>query len=153
MTFGWLGHCATNRKVAGSIPDGFNGILHWHNPSGDTMAVGLTQPPTEMSSRNIFWGVKAAGAYGWQPYHRHVPIVLKSRSFTLQEASGPVQASNGIALQRFGKPLCQLRLIGSDSVCLRRGRTWHDDWCKLLICRIWKNEQFTENFALHFRLL
>jgi hypothetical protein len=24
----WLRHCAKNRKVAGSIPDGVNGILH-----------------------------------------------------------------------------------------------------------------------------
>ena len=24
----WLSHCATNRKVAGSIPDGTIGILH-----------------------------------------------------------------------------------------------------------------------------
>jgi hypothetical protein len=29
----WLRHCATNRKVAGSIPDGVIGIFHWHNPS------------------------------------------------------------------------------------------------------------------------
>jgi hypothetical protein len=28
------------------------------------MALGLTQPLTEMSTRNISWGVKAAGAYG-----------------------------------------------------------------------------------------
>jgi hypothetical protein len=28
-----LGHCATSRKVAGSIPDGVIGIFHWHNPS------------------------------------------------------------------------------------------------------------------------
>jgi hypothetical protein len=28
----WLRHCATNRKVAGSIPDGVR-IFHWHNPS------------------------------------------------------------------------------------------------------------------------
>ena len=33
-----------------------------HNPSGRTMALGLTQPLTEMSTRNISWGVKAAGA-------------------------------------------------------------------------------------------
>ena len=33
----WLRHCATSRKVAGSIPDGVNGIFHWHNPSGRTM--------------------------------------------------------------------------------------------------------------------
>ena len=35
-----------------------------HNPSDRTMALGLTQPLTEMSTRNISWGVKAAGAYG-----------------------------------------------------------------------------------------
>jgi len=29
-----------------------------------TMALGLTQPVTEMSTRNTFWWVKAAGAYG-----------------------------------------------------------------------------------------
>ena len=52
----WLRHCATNRKVAGSIPDGVAGIFHWHNPSGHNMALGLTQPLTEMSSRNIFLG-------------------------------------------------------------------------------------------------
>ena len=57
-----LRHCATSRKVAGSIPDGVNGIFHSHNPSGRTMALGLTQPLTEMSARNISWGVKAAGA-------------------------------------------------------------------------------------------
>ena len=58
----WLRHCATSRNVAGSIPDGVIGIFHWHNPSGRTMAVGSTQPLTEMSTRNIFWEVKAAGA-------------------------------------------------------------------------------------------
>jgi len=26
----WLGCCATNRKVLGSIPDGVTGIFHWH---------------------------------------------------------------------------------------------------------------------------
>jgi len=58
----WLRHCATNLKVAGSIPDAVTGIFHCHNPSGHTMALGLTQPVTEMSIRNISWGVKAAGA-------------------------------------------------------------------------------------------
>jgi len=41
---------------------------------------------------------KAAGAWGWQPYHLQVPIVLKSGSLNLLEPSGPVQACNGIAL-------------------------------------------------------
>jgi hypothetical protein len=56
-----LRHCATNRQVAGSIPDGAIGIFHWHNPSGRTMALGWTQPLNEMSTRNHSWGVKAAG--------------------------------------------------------------------------------------------
>ena len=90
--------CATSWKVAGSIPDGVIGIFHWHKPSGRTMTLGLTQPLTEMSTRNISWGIKAAGAWGWQPYCLHVPIVLKSRSLTLLEPSGPVQACCGIAL-------------------------------------------------------
>jgi hypothetical protein len=58
----WLRHCATSRKVAGSIPDGVIGIFHWHNPFGRTMALGSTQPLTEMSTRNAYWGVKATGA-------------------------------------------------------------------------------------------
>ena len=58
---GWLRHCATSRKVAGSIPDGVTGIFRSHNPSRRTVTLGLTQPLTKMSTRNIFWGVKAAG--------------------------------------------------------------------------------------------
>jgi len=55
-------HSASSRKVAGSILDGVIGIFHWHHPWGHTMALGLTQPLTEMSIRNISWGVKVAGA-------------------------------------------------------------------------------------------
>ena len=73
-------------------------IFHWHNHSGSTMALGLTQPLTEMSTRNISWVVKAAGTYSRQPYHLHVPIVLKSVNLNLLEPSWPVQVCNGIAL-------------------------------------------------------
>jgi hypothetical protein len=84
----WLRHYITSQKVASMIPDGVNEIFHWHNPSG----------LTEISTRNISWEVKAAGAWGWQPYHLHKPTVLKSGSLNLLEPSGPVQACNGIAL-------------------------------------------------------
>ena len=53
---------ATSRKVAGSMPDVVMGIFHWHNPTGLTMVLGSIQPLTEMSTRNISWEVKAAGA-------------------------------------------------------------------------------------------
>jgi hypothetical protein len=52
----WLRQCATNQKVMGSISNGVNGFFHWHKPSGRTIALGPTQPLTEMSNRNISWG-------------------------------------------------------------------------------------------------
>ena len=58
----WLRHFATSWKFAGSIPDGVTGIFHWHNPSGHTMALVLTRSLTEMSTRNISCGLKAASA-------------------------------------------------------------------------------------------
>ena len=121
-----LRHCATSRKVAGSIPDGVN--FHGHNPSGRTLALGSTHPLTEMSTRNISWGVKAAGAYGWQPYHFLVLPVLKSESLDLLEPSGPVQACNGILLPL---PFTLLNTAGvaqcdSDCETLRRAG-WQSD--------------------------
>jgi hypothetical protein len=53
---GWLRHCATSRKVAGSIPDVVIGIFHWRNPPDRTIALGLIQPLEELSTRNISWG-------------------------------------------------------------------------------------------------
>ena len=49
----WLRRCATNRKVAGSIPAGVSGFLINISPSDRTMALGPTQPLTEMSTRSI----------------------------------------------------------------------------------------------------
>jgi hypothetical protein len=51
----WLSHCATSRKVAVSIPDVVIRMFYWHNPSAHTMALGLTQLLTEMSTRNNSW--------------------------------------------------------------------------------------------------
>jgi hypothetical protein len=58
---GW-GTALQAGKFAGSIPDYVIVISHWYNPSGRTMPLGSTQPLTEMSTRNISWGVKTAGA-------------------------------------------------------------------------------------------
>ena len=56
-----LRHCATSWTVACSVPEGVIWVFHGPNPTGRTMAPGSTQPLTEMSSRDITWGVKAAG--------------------------------------------------------------------------------------------
>jgi hypothetical protein len=98
-----------SRKFAGSISDGVTGIFNWNNPAGRIVALGLTEPLTEMSTRNNSWGVKAAGAYGWQAYHIHVLIVLKYGSLNLLELYGPVQAYNGITFIRlFNIPVISL---------------------------------------------
>ena len=57
----WLRCCATNRKVASSIPDGVIGIFHWesfrpHYGRG----VGLASNRNEYQEN--FLGVNAAGA-------------------------------------------------------------------------------------------
>jgi hypothetical protein len=58
----WSRHYATSRKVADSSPDEVD-FFNLPNPSSRTMALGSTQPVTEMSTRNIgiFLGVKG----GW----------------------------------------------------------------------------------------
>ena len=78
-------HCATSRKVAGSIPDGVIWIFNWHNPSGRSDSVFNRNKYQE-----YFMGIKAAGAQSWQSYRRHVPNVLKSESLYLLEPSWPL---------------------------------------------------------------
>jgi hypothetical protein len=52
----WLRYCATNQKVAVSISDGVMEFFIDMNPSDRSMALGSTQPLTEMSTRSISWG-------------------------------------------------------------------------------------------------
>jgi len=56
------------------------------------MALGSSQPLTEMRTRNISLGVKTASATADNL------VTLKSRSLRLLEPSELVQASNGIAV-------------------------------------------------------
>jgi hypothetical protein len=87
----WLRHCATNRKVAGSIPDIVFGIFHWHNPSRLTMALGFTQPLTEMSTRSIFWRIKTTRADNFTTFMYQLSWNLgASTSWNPQGLSRPV---------------------------------------------------------------
>jgi hypothetical protein len=49
----WLRHHATSRNVAGSYPDEVIELLNLRNPSSCTVALGSTQPLTEMITRNL----------------------------------------------------------------------------------------------------
>jgi hypothetical protein len=61
------------------------------------MALGLTQPPTEMSTRNISWvkGGRCVGLTTLLPYCADCLEIWEPQP---KELSGPVQACNGIAL-------------------------------------------------------
>ena len=43
-------------------PEGRGFYSRWCNPFGRAVALGLTQPLTEKSTKNISWEVKVAGA-------------------------------------------------------------------------------------------
>jgi len=73
-------------KVAGSIP---NNVIVISHPA---------QPLTEMSTSKYFLGAKAAGALGSQPYHLHMPPVVKSGSPYLLKPSKLFEARTGIVL-------------------------------------------------------
>ena len=49
-------------RIFGDTKTCFIVIFRCHYPSSRTVALGSTQSLTEMSTRNISWGVKAAGA-------------------------------------------------------------------------------------------
>jgi hypothetical protein len=77
-------------EIANLIPDVFIGFFSWPDPSSGTMALGPTQPLTEMSTRNLPRGK------GW-PVHNAdnlaaiceltVKKMQEPRSFTTLQAS------------------------------------------------------------------
>jgi hypothetical protein len=76
-----LCHCATSRKVSGSIPGGVTlGIF-------SVATDGTICPGVDSASKNEYQGfplgVKAAGAWGWRPTTLVVPNVKKIRGLNL----------------------------------------------------------------------
>jgi len=67
---------------------------HYHSP-------GVDSAPSENKYQEYFLGVKAPGAWGWQPHHPHVPNVIKSGSLNLLKPSGPHRTSYWIPLPPF----------------------------------------------------
>ena len=84
-------YCGYSFWLAGSIPDGFIGIFQWHNPSGRTMALGSTQPLTEMRTRCISWG-KGCRCVRLTTLPPSCAIFMKSGNLNFLEPSGPLQA-------------------------------------------------------------
>jgi len=61
------------------------------------MALGSTQPLTEMSTRNISWG-KGGRCVRLPTLPPSCTVVMKSGNLNFLEPSGPLQACNGIVL-------------------------------------------------------
>jgi hypothetical protein len=84
----WLRHCATSRKVAGSIPE--------HNPSGRTMALGVDSGSNRNEYREYFVGGKGGGCLNLLQPSRSVqactasnPITGLDRPLRFQEIEAP----------------------------------------------------------------
>ena len=82
-------------------PEGSGSESRWcrcHNPSGRNMVLGSIQPLTEMSTRDISWGVKEALRKADNLTIFRCRLSTNSADLNLLEPSGPVQAHNEIAL-------------------------------------------------------
>ena len=117
----WLRHCATSRKVTVSIPGAVIVIFFLLTSFRPHYCPGVGLASNRNEYQEYFLGVKVVGAWGWQPYHDHVAIVLKFCSLGLLEPPGPVQACNGIACT-FCVFLNRLYLVLSK--CLPRFLNW-----------------------------
>jgi hypothetical protein len=100
-----LRHYATSQKAAGSIPNEVIEFLNLPNLSSRTMALGSTQPLTEMSTRNVP-GDKGrpvllaynltsicepvTGIYFFIPTVLYTPVPLVLRSCERPSAESPV---------------------------------------------------------------
>ena len=77
-----------------------------YNPSDRTMALGSTQPITEMSTRSISWG-KRLPVRKANNLPTSCAVVMKSGNLNSLEPSGSLQACNGTALPLcFGETFC-----------------------------------------------
>jgi hypothetical protein len=90
-------------EIAGSIPDSVIGIFHWHNPSGRTMALGSTQPLTEMRTRFLGGkGGRCVGLTTLPPSCRLSRNLGASTSCNLKGLSRPVIALDCFTPQNSG---------------------------------------------------
>jgi hypothetical protein len=88
-------------KIAGSIPDEVIVFFNLRNPSSRSMALGSTQPLTEMSTRNL---PRAKGRPARRLTTSMPPVSRLARecgSLDISQPCGPLQLVTGLALPFF----------------------------------------------------
>ena len=93
----WSRCCATNLKVAGSIPVGVSGFFHWHN----ILPIALWFWGRLSLKQKWVPGAFPRGKGGWCVRLTTLPscaVVTKSGNLNFLEPSGPLQACNGPTL-------------------------------------------------------
>ena len=55
----------------------YHWIFQWHISFRPYHGPGVDSTPSENEYQEHFLGVKAAGVWGWQPHHLHVPNVME----------------------------------------------------------------------------
>ena len=118
----WLRCCATNRKVAGSIPAGVTGIFHWHK----ILQIALW-PWGRLSLEQKWVPVAFPGGKGGRCVRLTTlpppcAVVMKSGNLNFLEPSGPPQACNRTALPFTFTYACTLVHVSAK----------HVDWYKLM---------------------
>jgi len=97
VSWQWLRCCATNRKVAGSIPAGVSGFFIDIKSFRSHYGPGVDSASNRNDYQDYFLGLK-------RPVRKadNLPpscaVVTKSGNLNLLEPSGPLRACNGTAL-------------------------------------------------------
>jgi hypothetical protein len=119
-------HCATSRKVAGSIPDVLIEIFHWHNPSSCILAQRSTQSLTEKSTRNI--------SERWKCKADNLTTVLCQLSWNLGNSISwnPQGLSKDCFLQRITYELLRIMIVLNPNYPARKS---HKEWDSINVPR------------------
>jgi len=90
--------CATNRKVAGSIPAGVSGFFTDIKSFRSHYGPGVESASNRNEYQEHFLGVKSGRCVRLTTLPTFCAVVTKSGKLNFLEPSGPVQTSNGIDL-------------------------------------------------------
>jgi hypothetical protein len=89
----WLRYCATNQKVAGSIPDGVMEFSIDINPCDRTMAMGVDSASNRNEYQEYFLGVKCGRCVRLTTLPPYCAVVKKSGNLNL---TGTLWATPGL---------------------------------------------------------